>query len=78
MNLWEIKCACILKEMNSKIKFYKYLFRFQLWIREVGVFVLERKNEIYNAQVDIFQIKEIFACKEIQIMILMGARFSNH
>ncbi len=34
------------KEMNPKIKIYKYLFRFQLGIREAGLVVLERKNEI--------------------------------
>ena len=75
--IWELKWACIGKEMNPKIKIHKYPFRFQFWIREVGGFVLEGKNEIYNAQVDIFQIREIFALKEIEI-ILMGARFSNH
>ena len=32
----------------------------------------------YNSQVDIFQIREIFARREIQIMIFMGAMFSNH
>ena len=51
--------------MNPKIKIYKYLFRFQLGIREAGLVVLERKNGIYNSQVDILQIGEIFARKEI-------------
>ena len=31
--------------MRIEIKIYKYLFRFQLGIREAGLVVLERKNE---------------------------------